>query len=503
MTFKVTIKNIGKLTDAEIRIGRFTVFAGPNNTGKSFVSKLLYSLFDAMNPVLVREYLLGLSKLVGKQEFDLFNASDLSEYEKMRQKMDTGIRAGSDSLNTWVGELKKSSVRLIEQMEPGPLLSSLTENVRNLEVLARSWKSGNPSEAYEIISKLISNLGEIQHTVDEIRSERIKTELGPFEKSLADLQEECLGWASLSVATGIQYRIRQNLCQNFQAPRLSDLMGEENIPSEINVGDFGRFEFLNRKVEFEISSVWLRHLKCYSNIIYLESPVYWKLKSALEDVYDLHGNIRNRIEGFSKHEIAEFRPEYLELNRERLSGVPGYFHDLVKALRFEYTGDMAFPDVYEKLTGEDVIGGKITISEIGNLSFQEHKRSFSIPATATGVANLGILALLIERKVLDENALIFIDEPEAHLHPAWQVVMAEALFELSRQGANVVIATHSADILKWLEVHAKKNPEDKDLIALNRFPVNSSEVDEDFETKMANIKQELTKPFSDLYLEGI
>ena len=49
MTFKVTIKNIGKLTDAEIRIGRFTVFAGPNNTGKSFVSKLLYSLFDAMN----------------------------------------------------------------------------------------------------------------------------------------------------------------------------------------------------------------------------------------------------------------------------------------------------------------------------------------------------------------------------------------------------------------------------------------------------------------------
>ena len=126
-----------------------------------------------------------------------------------------------------------------------------------------------------------------------------------------------------------------------------------------------------------------------------------------------------------------------------------------------------------------------------------------MPVTAMGVANLGILALLIERKALDENALIFIDEPEAHLHPAWQVVMAEALFELSRQGANVVIATHSVDILKWLEVHAKKNPEDTELIALNRFPVNCSEVDEDFETKMGNLKQELTKPFSDLYLEGI
>ena len=120
-----------------------------------------------------------------------------------------------------------------------------------------------------------------------------------------------------------------------------------------------------------------------------------------------------------------------------------------------------------------------------------------------GIANLGILALLIERKVLDKGSYLFIDEPEAHLHPSWQVIMAETLFELSRQGVNVVIATHSADILKWLEVHVKKNPDDEQLVALNRFPVNGRQVEEDFETRMAKIKQELTKPFSDLYLEGL
>ena len=172
-------------------------------------------------------------------------------------------------------------------------------------------------------------------------------------------------------------------------------------------------------------------------------------------------------------------------------------------MKFEYTGDMAFPDVYERLTGSDVIGGKIAISETGDLSFHENGRSFSLPVTAMGIANLGILALLIERKVLDEGSFLFIDEPEAHLHPAWQVIMAETLFELSRQGVNVVIATHSADILKWLEVHVKKNPDDERLVALNQFPVNGREIDEDFETRMAKIKQELTKPFSDLYLEGL
>ena len=81
--------------------------------------------------------------------------------------------------------------------------------------------------------------------------------------------------------------------------------------------------------------------------------------------------------------------------------------------------------------------------------------------------------------------------------------MAESLFELARQGARVVIATHSMDILKWLEVHFKKHPEHEELIALNRFPTDDNDPDEDFEIKMAKIMEDLTKPFSDLYLEGL
>ena len=49
MPFNLKVENFGKLPDVEIEIGQFTVFAGPNNTGKSYVSKLLYSLFGAMN----------------------------------------------------------------------------------------------------------------------------------------------------------------------------------------------------------------------------------------------------------------------------------------------------------------------------------------------------------------------------------------------------------------------------------------------------------------------
>lgn len=227
----------------------------------------------------------------------------------------------------------------------------------------------------------------------------------------------------------------------------------------------------------------LSRLRQYGNVIYLESPIYWKLKKSLEGItLDSRRTPRKRA---------------------RLNGVPGYFYDLARELTFAYLGDMAFPEVHRRLTSSGIIGGRVTLTEGGSLNFHEDGRIHPLSVTATGVANLGILALLIGRRVLNENSLIFIDEPEAHLHPAWQTVMAEALFELARQGARVVIATHSMDILKWLEVHVKKHPEHEELIALNRFPTDDNDPDEDFEIKMAKIMEDLTKPFSDLYLEGL
>ena len=47
LDYELRVENFGKLAEAEIRIGGFTVLAGPNNTGKSFVSKLLCSIFNA------------------------------------------------------------------------------------------------------------------------------------------------------------------------------------------------------------------------------------------------------------------------------------------------------------------------------------------------------------------------------------------------------------------------------------------------------------------------
>ena len=56
MLFQVHIQNLGKLADATVRVSPLTVLAGVNNTGKTFFSKFLYSVLDAVNSPLVARY---------------------------------------------------------------------------------------------------------------------------------------------------------------------------------------------------------------------------------------------------------------------------------------------------------------------------------------------------------------------------------------------------------------------------------------------------------------
>jgi len=500
MQLNLNIKNFGKLKDAEIRIGSFTVLAGPNNTGKSYVSKLLYSLFNAMNAnhahvalgEMARPISSALENLSRQIEAlpDEIQSSDIStDIQEMRNRI-KAMREIAAACSDDNGEYE-DEFEALDNLYP-----SLSENVGEIKNLHNIIE-----QKVGAITREIEKLPEKKAESDSIFSDT----LGRLRRSLARMEAARGDYLDCSrleqrvnnlcerinqktpeefILTGMESKTRQNLIENFQTPNLSSLRKDQGKETAIEIEGIGQFIFMNGDIGFDIEPAGLQLLQKYSRVIYLESPVYWKIKNALLKV--------PRIYRFPSRS-----------GRVRLTGVPGYFYDLLLALGETYSGDVAFPDLLDKLTGKEILGGHISISDIGELAFQENDNIFPLPLTAMGVVNLGILALLIERKVIDENSFVFIDEPEAHLHPAWQTVMAETLFELSRQGVNIVIATHSADILKWLEVHIKKHPEDENLVTLNQFPANGYYNEEDFSLKMAKIKEELTKPFADLYMAGL
>ena len=468
MRLNLNIQNFGKLEDARIHIGGFTVFAGPNNTGKSYVSKLLYSLFNAMNadhgaarlndliqPVIHDlEYLLKASSGKSQQMQDIIQ--DIRDRTQRMMGVLFLTRSGHNGEFEIFRDLRPEFVKNIETIKKSCVeIQGLAEK--------EEFFKGSPLAVAITIQALRQHIDELHATINS------KTDPKDF------------------VLAGLASEIRRNLIMNFQVHNLSCLRSRkgDEIVIDIDVEGIGNFKFVDGETSsIEVTGLeLLREIQKYSKVIYLESPVYWKLKPALDNV-------------------AKSRRFYK--GRESLTGIPNYFYDLSFALGETYAGDVAFPDLLERLTGKDGLDGKIAISDIGELVFQERGHSFSLPLTAMGIANVGILALLIERKIIDKDAVVFIDEPETHLHPAWQVVMAETLFELSRRGVNVVVATHSADILKWIEVHVKEKPEDKEFIALNDFtPQGVGDNEQDFEVKLASIKKSLTEPFSNLYLKSL
>ena len=451
LDYELKVENFGKLAEAEIRIGDFTVLAGPNNTGKSFVSKLLYSIFSALDADLPRE---RVSRLVQSFTRDVVNSVDAPPNTDHFRPMAEGMKQVAFSYTN--GEID------------------------SLDVAAAQLNEG--------VSKLKTVIDEAARRVEgssDSRTRRLRYSLLELQESLQQLTS-ALGAASdrraFSLAE-VQYRTKQALNMNFQVPDMPSLAGDPDRGVVVNIADFLHFTACGDSVALVADESVQALSTRPRNVVFIESPVYWKL-------FDILQNTRR------------FAPFFGRRGREMLTGVPDYFYDLAEAIKRKYTGEMAFPDVHRQLVGEDMVNGKVVVSESGDMVFEEAGRSFPLVTAAAGVANIGVLAMLIERKVIDHGTMLFIDEPEAHLHPGWQVVVAQALFQLAREGVRVVLATHSLDILKWLEVHLKENPDEERHVALNRFP-DPAFNDEDLAAKLASIKEDLTKPFVELYMRGL
>lgn len=202
--------------------------------------------------------------------------------------------------------------------------------------------------------------------------------------------------------------------------------------------------------------------------------------------------------------------QFLRLRRLRqtdyLSGVPKHFYDLVDLLKNKIKSSDSIS--FEQGAIKKEIGGEIIISKSGDLYFKEegYAKNINLHSTALGITNLGIILLLIERGILANGSYIFVDEPEVHLHPAWQKIMINTLFELSKKGINIVIASHSIDMMKCIQNIMEK---EESLILEDHFGINqlsakgeSINISDDVFKRISSIKNDLGKSFYDMFLDS-
>ncbi|MCK4492836.1 MAG: ATP-binding protein, partial [Methylococcales bacterium] len=165
---------------------------------------------------------------------------------------------------------------------------------------------------------------------------------------------------------------------------------------------------------------------------------YWKVRDALKLAKD------KRFLSFARG-----------IHKDTLTGVPKYFYDLDSTLNTKTKSSSSFENIVNSLERE--IGGEFIFKE-GNLSFKDNQtgKQISKNLISFGMTNLGMIQALLKHNVITAGSFVFIDEPETNLHPEWQVILMNVLLELASKEVNIVITTHSTDILKALEVNIKK-----------------------------------------------
>lgn len=112
------------------------------------------------------------------------------------------------------------------------------------------------------------------------------------------------------------------------------------------------------------------------------------------------------------------------------------------------------------------IGGELLQDNKKGWYFKKGKAEFDIQITAEGIKKIAILDRLIGNKVLKKGTVLFIDEPEAHLHPEAILFLMDILKKLCKQGVQVIMSTHSYFVIKKLSLIAREEDWHMPLLSL-------------------------------------
>lgn len=88
---------------------------------------------------------------------------------------------------------------------------------------------------------------------------------------------------------------------------------------------------------------------------------------------------------------------------------------------------------------------------------KDKKVNILLKDAATGFKTFSYLQRLLENGLLNDETLLMIDEPEAHLHPQWIVEFARLLVLLNKElGLKIMIASHNPDMVAAIHDIANK-----------------------------------------------
>lgn len=146
-------------------------------------------------------------------------------------------------------------------------------------------------------------------------------------------------------------------------------------------------------------------------------------------------------------------------------------------------------DFFEEI--QDIIDGEIAYERRDrDFVFRRRGESVSIKNTASGIKVFGLLQILIGNEFVAKNTVLIFDEPENHLHPKWQLKLAQMLVKLVDKGVYVLVSSHSPYMIEAL----KRGVDREGLKHQARFCLAKNRAIEDKDS-LSEIFEVLAEPF--------
>ena len=410
---QIDVSDLGPIASGSVRLKPLTVFVGPSNTGKTYLSVLIYALHRVLSGF----------RLLPVPHRSLLHPYDILETERPTHstvRKDPGVSAE---------EVADVVVKCNTGYRPF-MFSDLSESVRdrvqsalrNPELLGRD---------VEIEIRRCFDSGTIRDLIrmsSQTSEGRIAVSIGDDDRDYWHFRVN-LSEPNISVSGGIENMIviPKKEDRGFNPVlRLSDQSGR--TPTSL---------FLNALIDIATE-----------NRTGIPPKIYY-LPAARGGIMQSHHIITSHLVARSTRSGLESFPE-----PPMVSGVTADF--LQHLILYPYAESHSQDDELGKLADtveKENLFGSVTTSgsprAYPDFVYRPSGAKGDVPITRASsmVSELAPIVFFL-RGIVKAGDTLIIEEPEAHLHPAGQTRMAAALAQLVRAGLRVLITTHSDWMLK-------------------------------------------------------
>lgn len=164
------------------------------------------------------------------------------------------------------------------------------------------------------------------------------------------------------------------------------------------------------------------------------------------------------------HDVLARSQTLLDMDQRRLSRLGLSFTTLHTKDLFDKLRAPVMP--FELLSPSDTTGESRVLADLqalldGEVAYDKTERDFvfrrasgasiSIKNTASGIKVFGLLKMLVANEFVAKDTVLIFDEPENHLHPKWQLKLAQVLIKLVESGVYVLVSSHSPYLIEALK----------------------------------------------------